>query len=193
MNNSLHKNDSQYNLFFHLCYRCNYSPECPNGEDELECPQKECPANHYMCKNDNCIPNVIFAHVLIGRTLFLGHFKSSSPFGQSRLSLHLHKNDINFNIFSHLFYRCNYSPDCPNGEDELDCPQKECPANHYMCKNDNCIPNVWVCDGDNDCGDNTDELETCPSRTCEDDQFRCPGGRCIPMNWKCDGNSLTCS
>ena len=102
----------------------------------------------------------------------------------------------NCNLFSLLFYRCNYSPDCPNGEDELECPQKECPANHYMCKNDNCIPNVWVCDGDNDCGDNTDELESCPSRTCEDDQFRCPGGRCIPMNWKCDGNScliLTCS
>jgi low-density lipoprotein receptor-related protein 1 (alpha-2-macroglobulin receptor) len=51
--------------------------------------------------------------------------------------------------------KCNHHQDCPGGEDEIDCPPKVCPKNQYKCNNDKCIPSVWVCDGDNDCGDNT--------------------------------------
>ncbi len=51
--------------------------------------------------------------------------------------------------------KCNHQVDCPGGEDEVNCPPKVCPKNQYKCNNDKCIPSVWVCDGDNDCGDNT--------------------------------------
>ena len=56
--------------------------------------------------------------------------------------------------------------DCPGGEDERDCPPKKCPENHFKCSNDKCVPNVWVCDGDNDCGDGSDERDDCPEREC---------------------------
>ena len=75
--------------------------------------------------------------------------------------------------------------DCPNGEDELNCPKVECPTNHFSCKNKNCISRAWVCDGDNDCGDNSDEMENCDSRICLVDEFRCSTGKCIPIHWKC--------
>ena len=51
--------------------------------------------------------------------------------------------------------RCNKKRDCPNGEDEDECPPTKCPEDHFKCANDKCIPSVWECDGDNDCGDNT--------------------------------------
>jgi hypothetical protein len=54
--------------------------------------------------------------------------------------------------------KCNHHVDCPNGEDEVNCPPKVCPKNQFKCSNDKCIPSVWVCDGDNDCGDNTGQF-----------------------------------
>jgi hypothetical protein len=57
------------------------------------------------------------------------------------------------------FQKCNHHLDCPGGEDEVDCPPKVCPKNQFKCNNDKCIPSVWVCDGDNDCGDNTGKVE----------------------------------
>ena len=38
--------------------RCNHKADCPGGEDELECPPKKCPENHFKCSNDKCVPNV---------------------------------------------------------------------------------------------------------------------------------------
>ena len=37
-----------------------------------------------------------------------------------------------------------------------------CPANHHRCSNDvcRCVPRDWVCDGDVDCADASDE-STC--------------------------------
>lgn len=54
------------------------------------------------------------------------------------------------------------------------------PEEPFSCANGEQIPGDWVCDDDNDCGDNSDEVD------CED--FICDGGEYeIPEAWVCDG------
>ena len=45
----------------------------------------------------------------------------------------------------------------------------ECEPNEYQCENKKCVLKTWRCDGDDDCGDGTDEQncqETDPSNPC---------------------------
>lgn len=62
-----------------------------------------------------------------------------------------------------------------------------CPQENFRCDNNKCISKFWVCDGDNDCEDKTDEnTELC--KTCLASQFECAvTRRCIPHSWVCDG------
>uniref|UniRef100_A0A1A8PVW5 Low density lipoprotein receptor-related protein 1 n=4 Tax=Nothobranchius TaxID=28779 RepID=A0A1A8PVW5_9TELE len=63
-----------------------------------------------------------------------------------------------------------------------------CSMDEFRCKDSGrCIPSLWKCDGESDCGDDSDEpKEECDERTCEPYQFRCKNNRCVPGRWQCD-------
>lgn len=49
-----------------------------------------------------------------------------------------------------------------------------------------CILESWKCDGENDCWDNSDEMN-CPKSeqpACGPDKFQCANGHCISAEWR---------
>lgn len=71
---------------------------------------------------------------------------------------------------------------CGSGEsDGLEACLDRCDESdlNFVCDNGNLIPEEWICDEDNDCGDRSDE------RNCEP-TFRCRDGEAIPAEWQCD-------
>ncbi|GAB6018639.1 hypothetical protein CHUAL_000319 [Chamberlinius hualienensis] len=82
---------------------------------------------------------------------------------------------------------------CENGLEMFSngtCKQinSRCSEGHYSCNNHLCIPSVWRCDGDNDCGDYSDE-RNCGVSTCGTSQFTCKNGKCILGHWRCDSDN----
>uniref|UniRef100_A0A8C0BV83 LDL receptor related protein 4 n=1 Tax=Buteo japonicus TaxID=224669 RepID=A0A8C0BV83_9AVES len=68
-----------------------------------------------------------------------------------------------------------------------------CGRNHFTCAVSafgecTCIPAQWQCDGDNDCGDHSDE-DGCMLPTCSPLDFHCDNGKCIRRSWVCDGDN----
>ncbi|KAI8432323.1 hypothetical protein MSG28_004739 [Choristoneura fumiferana] len=81
---------------------------------------------------------------------------------------------------------------CANGMEpssNMTCPTEAgatCDPDQFTCKNGMCITASWHCNGNNDCGDLSDEIgcPLCapPMLSCDDDS------RCYLPQWRCDGD-----
>ncbi|VDL70607.1 unnamed protein product [Nippostrongylus brasiliensis] len=64
----------------------------------------------------------------------------------------------------------------------------QCMADERACGNNECVKADYVCDGEPDCRDRSDELN-CPAlRQCEPNEFKCHNQRCVQKMWLCDGD-----
>ncbi|XP_037293354.1 sortilin-related receptor isoform X2 [Manduca sexta] len=89
------------------------------------------------------------------------------------------------------FRKSNGKCVCPDGAEPLanmTCPKSvgaTCGPEQFACKSRNaCIPLSWRCDGNNDCGDLSDELGC----LCTPPMVACDNTRCYMPHWKCDGD-----
>ncbi|XP_078065107.1 low-density lipoprotein receptor-related protein 1B-like, partial [Mustelus asterias] len=67
---------------------------------------------------------------------------------------------------------------------------RTCPLDEFQCNNTLCKPLAWKCDGEDDCGDNSDEnQEECSRFQCPPNRpFRCRNNRvCLWIGRRCDG------
>lgn len=62
-----------------------------------------------------------------------------------------------------------------------------CSAGQHSCDDGQCIPLKYVCDGEFDCSDRSDESANCPPKICGEGHLTCLlTGRCLPLKYKCD-------
>ena len=68
-----------------------------------------------------------------------------------------------------------------------------CEPNEFQCDNKKCVLKTWRCDGDDDCGDGSDETECTPNppgSPCRYYEWECASrDQCIPRAFQCDGEN----
>ncbi|KAH0627733.1 hypothetical protein JD844_003874 [Phrynosoma platyrhinos] len=65
--------------------------------------------------------------------------------------------------------------------------QSHCTEMEFACHTGGrCVPSAWVCDNEDDCGDDSDEFCTL---SCAPHQYQCASGQCVPWGYRCDGTA----
>ncbi|XP_015918312.1 vitellogenin receptor isoform X2 [Parasteatoda tepidariorum] len=185
-------------------WACDGTVDCNDGTDERNCSAVPVPCTfkEFRCADGACIDKKLVCDQ-----------RKDCPDGTDETNCTHSIKRCEGDKFSCLDGLCIYAHevcdryrDCPGGEDELNCTrtEAECTREEHFCTNTSkCISKRWICDGDNDCGDESDEepnfcmnkerfTSTFPpyKNMLACTEFFCEySGECIPWTKVCDGNS----
>eukprot|EP00731_Ephydatia_muelleri_P017359 Em0010g457a len=148
---------------------CNYVNNCGDNSDELGCGY--CTPTQFRCYYWSCISATLVCDGVINCPTYWYYNDYSDESGCA----------INCTDFG---LRLVGGQSKLEGRVEMCYNNVGCNATSFRCKNSRCVSKYVVCDYNNDCGDNSDEMG-CGS--CSYDQYRCYYSSCINASYACDG------
>ncbi|KAG8302473.1 hypothetical protein J6590_031545 [Homalodisca vitripennis] len=194
-------------------WECDNQPDCTDASDEHESCLRasSCAPDQLVCNNGHCVDHQL---VCDGEddcedgTDETGCSRSPAEeldvavhitdTSQQRGRMQCDDNQFTCDKCLPASARCNGTKECSRGEDEMGC--SGCMEHQFQCVDSGrCIMREWVCDGDSDCGDKSDEdpamcqyyekgVEKAVNHNnseCLD--FTCKNMKCLPFSKVCDG------
>ncbi|KAK7896045.1 hypothetical protein WMY93_021370 [Mugilogobius chulae] len=180
-------------------WQCDGDEDCTDGSDEGTCVQKTCADSDFVCQTGGCVP-----------VRWQCDGEPDCEDGSDEALDICHMRTCRLNEFSctagstqciPLFWKCDREKDCDNGEDEINCgtsalllysnslllssQKRDVCVNEFTCVSGRCVSQNFVCNGEDDCGDGSDEVDCAPA-SCGPSEFQCGNSSCIPSSWVCD-------
>ncbi|PVD30337.1 hypothetical protein C0Q70_09601 [Pomacea canaliculata] len=161
-------------------FRCDHDDDCGDFSDELGCPTLHpSVCNDHMTKRGCALMNDTMNPICLDSDLGFkfcrkNHVEVSVVVGVPGAgSAH---RAVKYHKSKQVCTETKFDDETTRGEHK------------FHCKNGKCVSRSFICDAENDCGDNSDEVDC--RGTCREDQFQCADGiKCISANWECDGDN----